>query len=214
MSNAVRWAGLAAVAATFLTAAVLRAEEEAPPPPAEEPQSGTVTGILTAKGEGWIEVKAEGEKESRRYLPFWHGGMPDEGGGLDQAMVETIAKIPVTNLVRLEWKMEEHRRIVRLEVVKPAESSGTVTGRVVALGDTWLDLKPEGKGPTERYLPEWHGGMPADGGGLDKEMIAAIGRLRVGDTARVQWRYEERKRVVGLERIESASDEPRDRPQD
>ena len=205
MRAAIGWMGVAAILAGFLAAAVMAAEEG--PAPEEGAKGGTVTGILTAKSKEWIEVKAEGEKESQRYLPFWHGGNPDQGGGLDEAMLETIAKIPVSNLVRLEWKMEEHRRIVRIEVVKPAEPSGTVTGKVVAKGETWFDLKPEGKGPTERYVPEWHGGAPAEGGGLDKEMVSAIGKLKVGDTAKVAWRYDERKRVVGVEWIRSASEE-------
>ncbi|MEN6303826.1 MAG: hypothetical protein ABFD96_13930, partial [Armatimonadia bacterium] len=40
----------------------------------DEPQGGTLTGILTAKGENWIAVRADGAAESVKYWPFWRGG--------------------------------------------------------------------------------------------------------------------------------------------
>jgi hypothetical protein len=164
------------------------------------PTGGTVIGILTAKGETWIEVKAEGEKEAVRYVPFWHGGTPNQGGGFDRQMIEIIKKIPVSNLVKLTWQMQEHRRIVSLETIVPKEKSGTVVGRVVAKSEAWVDVKPEG-GPTERYLPRWSGGAPNAGGSLNRDTLRAIAALTIGQKVRIQWTYDERKRVIKIERL-------------
>lgn len=36
-------------------------------------KSGTLTGAVTAKGKNYIEVKADGEENARRYMPRWIG---------------------------------------------------------------------------------------------------------------------------------------------
>lgn len=170
------------------------------PPPA--PEKGTTTGILVEKGKDWIRVLAEGDKEAVRYIPFWRGGMPQDGGGFDKATLETIAKIPVSNLVKVEWEVNEaRRRIVSLTLVAPAEKAGTVTGVVTAKGENWLDMKPKDK-PVERYMARWIGGAPKDGGSLDKAMIAAIAGVKVGDTVTLQWIYDERMRVIALQVVQ------------
>ena len=64
----------------------------------------------------------------------------------------------------------------------------------------WMLQKdgPEG-GPTERYIPQWTGGMPADGGGLEKHILRAIDALSVGQKAKVGWLYEMRRRATSVE---------------
>ena len=87
-------------------------------------KTGTVTGVVTRKGDTWIEVRAEGEKESRRYTPHWRGGMPADGGGLDKAMLEKIHHTAVGSVVKLKWKYEERYRLEGLEVIKRGEGDG------------------------------------------------------------------------------------------
>ncbi|MCS7020625.1 MAG: hypothetical protein NZ703_04080 [Gemmataceae bacterium] len=86
--------------------------------PKEEKRKGTVVGVVTAKGENWLEVKADGEEKARRYVPHWRGGLPDQGGGFDKAMLAQIRITPVGSVVRLEWEFEERPRVVKLEVLK------------------------------------------------------------------------------------------------
>jgi hypothetical protein len=189
----------AAVVAAAWSAAAVVAEEE--------PAGGTATGILVAKGETWIDVKAEGAKEAVKYRAQWIGGNPDQGGGPDKATVEAIKKLVVPNLVKVVWKKtDEGPRIVSVEMIVATAKEGTVTGKVLAKGETWIDVKPEG-GPTERYTPRWTGGAPKDGGGLDKAMIEKIAKTKVGDTVKVGWTRDERKRVVSLEVVASAPSE-------
>ena len=84
-------------------------------------RKGTVTGLVTAKGPTWIEVKADGEAKGRRYVPHWRGGAPDKGGGLDKTMLATLKEVPLKSRVRLEWVFEERPRVEKIEVLKKGD---------------------------------------------------------------------------------------------
>lgn len=83
-------------------------------------KKGTAVGALTAKGENWIEVKADGEDKARRYLPYWRGGLPKDGGGLDKKMLATIKTLKVGSRLRVEWGYDERYRVEKIEVLKPS----------------------------------------------------------------------------------------------
>jgi hypothetical protein len=85
---------------------------------AEEGRKGTVTGVVTAKGDNWIEVKADGEEKARRYVPHWKGGLPKDGGRPDKDMVAKIKGTAVNSRVKLDWEFEERARVVKIEVLK------------------------------------------------------------------------------------------------
>jgi hypothetical protein len=87
----------------------------------DEPRKGTVTGVVSAKGDSWIEVKADGEEKPRRYVPHWKGGLPKDGGGPEKDMVAKIKETAVNSRVRLEWEFEERARVVKIEVLKKPE---------------------------------------------------------------------------------------------
>jgi hypothetical protein len=84
---------------------------------AEKGETGTLNGVIAAKGETWIEVRADGEEGSKRYIPRWIGGLPKNGGGFEKSMLEKIAKVKVGNQVKLSWLMEEHLRVTALDVI-------------------------------------------------------------------------------------------------
>ena len=82
--------------------------------------------------------------------------------------------------------------------VAPAIKEGTWTGKVTEKGADWIRiLNAEGK--SERFTPRWIGGMPADGGGLDKAMLEKIQAVKVGATVTIKFVWEERYRVVTLD---------------
>jgi hypothetical protein len=81
----------------------------------EELRKGTVTGIVMAKGDNWIEVKADGEEKGRRYFPQWRGGNP---GGLDKGMLADIKATPLKSRVRIEWVFDERARVEKLEILR------------------------------------------------------------------------------------------------
>ncbi len=84
----------------------------------EEGRKGTVTGTVTAKGDNWIEVKADGEEKGRRYVPHWKGGQPSAGGGLDKEMLKIIKETPLKSRVLLDWSFEERPRVEKITVLK------------------------------------------------------------------------------------------------
>jgi hypothetical protein len=115
MIRAICRTSFAALALVLVFAAGGRAEE---PKKKDETKKGTVTGVVTAKGDNWIEVKADGEEKPRRYMPYWKGGQPKDGGGPDKDMVAKIKETPVKARIRLEWEFNERPRVVKIEVLK------------------------------------------------------------------------------------------------
>ncbi|CAN5436160.1 hypothetical protein BH11PLA2_BH11PLA2_25650 [soil metagenome] len=96
-------------------------KKETKPHAKEEPpkeKKGTVTGVVTAKDEKWIEVKADGEDKARKYVAHWRGGNPKDGGGPDKEMLAKFKEIPLNARVRLEWVFAEHMRVEKIEVLK------------------------------------------------------------------------------------------------
>lgn len=115
-------------------------------------RAGTVTGTITEKGEGWLEVRDENSGTTERYLPFWtaldpapeKAGEKDADAGVDtdaningnynRAVLETMKAAQVGDRVRLEWVWNERKRVVRLAVLpavpKIEENAATDTGAI------------------------------------------------------------------------------------
>ena len=49
------------------------------------------------------------------------------------------------------------------------------------------------------FMAHWRGGMPKDGGGMDKEMVERLSTFKVGDQVKIDWVWEERRRVEKIE---------------
>jgi hypothetical protein len=82
---------------------------------------------------------------------------------------------------------------------EPTKRGGTVVGIVVKKEKNWIEVKADGEEKARRYTPHWVGGLPKDGGGLDKKMLATMAKLKVGSRIKLQWEFEERPRVVKVE---------------
>ena len=84
---------------------------------------------------------------------------------------------------------------------KDEPRKGTVTGVVTKTDDagTWIEVKADGEEKARVYVPQWVGGLPAQGGGPDKEMLKVIKDVKVGSRVRLEWLFEERARVMKLE---------------
>src|SRR5437588_75933 len=85
------------------------------------------------------------------------------------------------------------------EKKKDEPRKGTVTGAVTAKGDNWIEVKGDGEEKARRYVPHWKGGLPKDGGGPDKDMVAKIKETAVNSRVKLDWEFEERARVVKIE---------------
>lgn len=167
-----------------------------------EEKMGELEGLLVAKDKSgkWVEFIADGSEKTVKYIPEWVGGNPNDGGGLKKETMEAISKIPAPNRVLLKWKHEEHLRVLEIKLLEPDKKEGSTEGVVTIVNETWFEIKINkgDKVRVERFMPHWKGGNPKDGGGLEKEMLQEIAKLKVGDTVSVKWVYDERKRVTKI----------------
>ncbi|MCI0702613.1 MAG: hypothetical protein L0241_16135 [Planctomycetia bacterium] len=181
-------------AAVFGLTGFLTAQEK------KEDKKGTVTGVVTNKGGNWIEVKADGEEKARKYFT-----------GSDQAALKAVKATEIDSRIRMDWRFSEVFRVVKIEVLKAPgkvekkdekkekDRKGTVTGVVTAKGDNWIEVKADGEEKARRYVPQWKGGLPKDGGGPDKGMVAQIKKVPLKSRVRIEWLFEERPRVMKIE---------------
>lgn len=112
------------VSGLVISPALGNAQEKKSPGKDSKKKSGTLIGVVTAKGPNFIEVKAFGEERARKYFPHWRGGAPKDGGGLDKKMLETFRKLKTGNRIRLTWEFEERPRAVQIEVIGKDKEKG------------------------------------------------------------------------------------------
>jgi hypothetical protein len=115
MAVLLRWLAVVLVLATATASA---RTDEPKKKDGDEGKKGTVTGVVTAKGDNWIEVKADGEEKARRYVPHWKGGQPKDGGGPDKEIVAKIKETPLKARVQIEWSFQERPRVDKIEVLR------------------------------------------------------------------------------------------------
>ncbi|MGA2620460.1 MAG: hypothetical protein ABSF26_22800 [Thermoguttaceae bacterium] len=152
-------------------------------------QGRKVMGIVTAKTDKDIMVKAEGEKEAKRYLLAAAGGTPSAD------LQAALKMVFVTNLVALQWQGEEEPVLSGIHAFHSQTRFGTVTGTVAAVEPAAnmpsFDVTPSGRGYTQRYVPRWDVAAK----GWDKTLVGTIAGLNVDDKVKVAWSYDERMRA-------------------
>jgi len=151
-----------------------------------------LTGILTAKGDDWIALQADGETDTKRYALC----PPD--GGADRATHNALAKLIVNSRVQLTWTSQDPPRLLSVIPVPPAAKSGVVEGVLTAKGDTWIEILPKKGKYAERYTPQWIGGLAKNGGGFDKDILQVFTELNPGDQVGVKWLFDGQQRVVEI----------------
>ena len=83
---------------------------------------------------------------------------------------------------------------------------GSAIGTLTEKGPNFIELKADGEEKGRRYVPQWVGGLPAQGGGPDKKIVKLISGLKVGSRIEVQWVFEERLRVLGVKVLKAPAD--------
>jgi len=82
------------------------------------------------------------------------------------------------------------------------KEGGVVDGTLTAKGEKWIEVKGDKSEKGLKLIPQWIGGMPDKGGGLDKEVLEKIGKLKVGSRVRVHWKQDEHLRVLDVKAID------------
>lgn len=157
-------------------------------------KSGKLFGILTAKGEAWIQVKEDGGLASR-YLAPWEGSSPSRGGGFDQKFIRVINQLVVGNRVILEWFWDGHLRIDKVKEFRPYKKSGVFSGTLVKKGPRWIDVESEQGQVPWRFYARWVGGLPEQGGSYHEKTIEFFDNFKVYDPVRFAWSYDIRPRI-------------------
>ena len=162
---------------------------------------GELFGILSSKGEAWIEVR-EDSGFRNRYLAPWHGGSPSKNGGFDPYILGIIKNTVVGNRIRLKWRHDGHLRIEELNLVIPRENEGVFTGKLIEIGDHWVDFEnPDDRIPWRFYL-RWIGGYPENGGGYDGKSREELVAKSDESLLRFRWSYDLRPRFESLLNLE------------
>lgn len=165
-------------------------------------QTGGTFGIVTAKTEKDITIKAEREDKAKRYLLAPQGGTP-------KAELQTALKMVFsTNLVMFQSQGEQDPVLTGIQAIHSKTQVGMATGTVVAVDadPKWptLDVKPSGPGHTERYVARWD--MAAKS--VDQNLAKIIAGLSVGDKVKIAWSYDERKRAQQIQVIAKTQVKP------
>ena len=115
-----------------------------------------------------------------------------------------LKKVFVTDLVVLQWQGEQEPVVTSIHAIHSKTRAGVVAGTVVAVEPAGnmpsFDVKPSGRGFTERYVPRWDVAAK----GWDKSLVRTIAGLNVGDKVKVAWSYDERKRAVQIQVVSRA----------
>lgn len=162
-----------------------------PDEPAPEAREGRTVGILANHGSEYLLVKGEGLLETRRYYPQWGAE------GYDRKMMERFRRLRPGNLVEVEWTWDGHYRAKSVQSYVPPEKTGTAEGTVVGRSDRWLEIKPDGRGYTERYYVRWDGGGEAP----DPRQEEMFSLYKKGDRVKVTWRFDDRKVITDFLRV-------------
>jgi hypothetical protein len=183
---------VAVLASVFCGTPASHAAEKKPSRASARQGEGTL-GIVTAKTDKDITIKAEGENEAKHYLLAPQGGAP-------KADLQAALKMVFpTNLVMFQSQGEQNPVLTGIQAIHSRTRFGTSTGTVVAADadPKWptFDVKPSGRGPTERYVAVWNPTTKS----VDQRVARIITGLNVGDKVKVAWSYDERKRATQIQ---------------
>ena len=81
-------------------------------------EKGRIKGILTSKGEAWVEVKDD-LGYAHRYLAPWSGKIGAYNGSFNSEIINQINELIVGNRVSLDWELNDHLRVIGIQVIKP-----------------------------------------------------------------------------------------------
>ena len=82
--------------------------------------------------------------------------------------------------------------------------TGTTAGKVVAKGPNFVEVQADGEEKARKYVPEWKGGLPAQGGGIDKAIVKKFADVTIGSRVEVDWAFHERFRALDLKVLRAA----------
>ena len=162
--------------------------------------SGSTEGMLTSKGEYFLMVKPESQ-EALKFVPYWRGGLPRDGGGFDKDTLQSIKDVKSGSKVRVSWKQDDFKRIVKVEVLEQPKppvlmaqhkdgedgpdvhgksTTGTTIGSFVDRHPRRIVVKNE-NGVNESFF------FPMVDGAPDKEITRHLTEIKAGEKLKIEW---------------------------
>ena len=157
-------------------------------------KSGVLEGILSAKGEAWIDVREDGGLLDR-YLAPWSGESPARGGGFDLKILGEFKELIVGNRVYLDWFWDGHLRVRKVREIKPTKKAGFFTGMLINKGDNWIEVEGTDNPTPWRFYARWVGGLPEEGGGYHSRTLEFFEDFEISNQVRFYWTYDHRPRI-------------------
>jgi hypothetical protein len=156
---------------------------------------GKFTGTIAKVGDGRLEFQEADGKKRVFAAPFTTGGP-------DKEIVAAMAKRNVGDRVEIRWREDDWVRAVTIRVLeispealaKPGFEGGTAVGKVVEKGPDFVVVKPD-PGEAQRYGLQTVAGAK---GAPDKDMVAAIAAVKVGDQVEAKWFKDGERRLCAL----------------
>ena len=106
--------------------------------------------------------------------------------------IHTVSQLLSGDEVTITWDEGQGKKWIQA-----INGRGTVAGTVTGRSGSWIEVAPEGKKP-QRFFPPWRGGNPAQGGGLDREVLEKMAAAKIGDAVLLTWEIPEGKRAVNV----------------
>ena len=170
-------------------------------------KKGELQGILTSKGEAWLEVKDD-KGFLHRYLAPWEGKGPSRGGSFNKEIITLIDSLVVGNRVLMQWYWNGHLRVENVQVILPKWKKNLFEGYVLEIGDKWIDVQNTKEGVPWRFYLPWVGGYPRSGGGYDEKILEPLREHEPTSPIIFEWKYELRPRIVKLFTREEITTKP------
>jgi hypothetical protein len=150
---------------------------------AAEEKEAKVAGILIAKKDNWITVKADGEKEAVKYV------LGKDASKKLQEEFKTVFNASRVQLTYKKYGDERQLVSIRKQVLKKA---GTITGVVVKVYDKfWVEIKPK-DGLADAFAPGFDNYK-------DKTFMDTLNGLKPGDVVTITYNTDfERHRIQKL----------------
>ncbi len=190
---------------------ILNAEDEKTVPEKRvEAKEGTSGGILLRRSEKGNNLIVKLDDGSILHLSVGIGSLWDR-----------VAKLVTLNRVRVSWHTVETmegrdgRKLLSaidslVEGVKSGSTTGVITAKENSKALPGIELrcvKEKDKDKTsilERFTARWEGGDGKDAG-PNKDTIKQISELHIGDKVKIDWSFDERKRIEKIEVLEAAA---------
>ena len=170
-------------------------------------KKGELQGILTSKGEAWLEVKDD-KGFLHRYLAPWEGKDQVVVEVFNKEIITLIDSLVVGNRVLMQWYWNGHLRVENVQVILPKWKKNLFEGYVLEIGDKWIDVQNTKEGYLGVSIYLGLEVIRAQVEGMMKKILEPLREHEPTSPIIFEWKYELRPRIVKLFTREEITTKP------